>query len=57
MIANAGDAAAAEAAQVAGRLVDRELQVRPTIRIRAGAPVRVLLTRDVILDPYGERPQ
>lgn len=57
LIANAGDAAAAEAAQVAGRLVDRELQVRPTIRIRAGAPVRVLLTRDVILDPYGERPR
>jgi type IV secretion system protein VirB10 len=53
LIANAGDAAAAEAAQVTGRLVDRELQVRPTIRIRAGAPVRVLLTRDVILDPYG----
>lgn len=53
LIANAGDAAAAEAAQVTSRLVDRELQVRPTIRIRAGAPVRVLLTRDVILDPYG----
>ncbi|HCK84708.1 MAG TPA: hypothetical protein DHW63_09400 [Hyphomonadaceae bacterium] len=53
LIANAGDAAAAEAAQVTGRLVDRELQVHPTIRIRAGAPVRVLLTRDVILDPYG----
>lgn len=53
LIANAGDAAAAEAAQVSGRLVDRELQVRPTIRIRAGAPVRVLLTRDVILDAYG----
>lgn len=54
LIANAGDAAAAEAAQVTGRLVDRELQVRPTIRIRAGAPVRVLLTRDVILDAYAE---
>lgn len=53
LIANAGDAAAAEAAQVTGRLVDRELQVRPTVRIRAGAPVRVLLTRDVILDAYG----
>ncbi len=55
LIANAGDAAAAEAAQVTGRLVDRELQVRPTIRIRAGAPVRVLLTRDVILDAYAEQ--
>lgn len=57
LVANVGDAAAAEGAQVAGRLVDRELQVRPTIRIRAGAPVRVLLTRDVILDPYSERPR
>lgn len=55
LIANAGDAAAAEAAQVSSRLVDRELQVRPTIRIRAGAPVRVLLTRDVILDAYADR--
>jgi type IV secretion system protein VirB10 len=47
-----GDAAAAEAARTGGRLIDRELQVRPTLRIRAGAPVRVLVNRDIQLRPY-----
>lgn len=49
---DAGDAAAIEAAQVGGRLIDRELDVRPTIRLKAGAPVRVMITRDLILEPY-----
>ena len=53
---NVGDAAAAEAARVSGRLVERELQVRPTIRIRAGMPVRVILTRDVLFDPAEATP-
>jgi type IV secretory pathway VirB10-like protein len=47
-----GDAAAAQAASSGGRIVDRELTVRPTLRIRAGAPVRVLVTRDITLRPY-----
>lgn len=51
-VGDAGDAAAIEAAQVGGRLVDRELEVRPSIRLRPGAPVRVLITRDLILEPY-----
>lgn len=51
-VADAGDAAAIEAAQVGGRLIDRELTVRPSIRVRAGAPVRVMITRDLILEPY-----
>lgn len=46
------DAAAQEAASTGGRLVDRELSVRPTLRVRAGAPVRVLVTRDIVLRPY-----
>lgn len=52
LLGDAGDAAAIEGAQVGGRLVDRELQVRPSIRLRAGAPVRVMITRDLILEPY-----
>lgn len=52
LLGNAGDAAAIEGAQVGGRLVDRELEVRPSIRLRAGAPVRVMITRDLILEPY-----
>ena len=51
-VASAGDAASIEAVQVGGRLVDRELGVRPTLRVRAGAPVRVMITRDLILEPY-----
>lgn len=47
-----GDAAAQQAAQTGGRIVDRELTVRPTLRVRAGAPVRVLVTRDIQLRPY-----
>ncbi|MBX9575435.1 MAG: hypothetical protein K2X07_07340, partial [Caulobacteraceae bacterium] len=50
-VASAGDAASIEAAQVGGRLIDRELEVRPSIRVAAGAPVRVLITRDLILEP------
>ncbi|MFN3559237.1 MAG: TrbI/VirB10 family protein [Brevundimonas sp.] len=51
-VSDAGNAAAIEGAQVGGRLIDRELQVRPSIRLRPGAPVRVMITRDLILEPY-----
>ncbi len=47
-----GDAAAQEAARSGGRLIDRELSVRPTLRVRVGAPVRVLVSRDIRLRPY-----
>ncbi|MFC5345314.1 TrbI/VirB10 family protein [Brevundimonas staleyi] len=49
---DAGDAAAIEGSRVGGRLVERELEVRPTITLRPGALVRVLITRDLILEPY-----
>ena len=47
-----GDAAAQQAAQTGARIVDRELSVRPTLRVREGAPVRVLVTRDIQLRAY-----
>ncbi|MGD9968199.1 MAG: TrbI/VirB10 family protein [Hyphomonadaceae bacterium] len=47
-----GNAAAQEAARVGGRIIDRELSVRPTLRIRAGATVRVLVSQDIVLRPY-----
>lgn len=47
-----GNAAAQEAARVGGRIIDRELSVRPTLRIRAGANVRVLVSQDIVLRPY-----
>jgi len=33
------------------RLVERELEIRPTISIRPGARIRVLVSRDLVLDP------
>lgn len=51
-----GDAAAQEAARTGAKIVDRALAVRPTLRVRAGAPVRVLVMRDIGLRPYpGDR--
>lgn len=52
--ADAGDAAAIEAARVGGKLIDRELEVRPTIRLRMGERIRVLVTRDLVLEPYAQ---
>jgi type IV secretion system protein VirB10 len=49
-----GDAAAQEAARTGGRIVDRELTMRPTLRVRPGAPVRVLVTTDLSLNPYAD---
>lgn len=47
-----GDAAAQEAARTGARIVDRELSVRPTLKVRAGASVRVLVSKDMQLRPY-----
>ncbi|OAI30867.1 conjugal transfer protein TraI [Methylosinus sp. R-45379] len=35
-------------------LVQRQLNVQPTLTIRPGFPVRVLVTRDLVLTPYKE---
>jgi type IV secretion system protein VirB10 len=38
----------------AGQLiVQRQLQVAPTLTIRPGFPVRVIVARDLVLEPYG----
>lgn len=52
LLGDAGDAAAIEGARVGGRLVEREIEVRPSIRLAAGSPVRVMITRDLVLEPY-----
>lgn len=46
------DAAAQQAAQTGSQIVQRELSVHPTLRVRQGANVRVLVTRDIQLRPY-----
>ena len=52
LIGDAGDAAALEAARTGASLIDRELQVRPVIRLAPGSPVGVLVTRDLVLEPW-----
>ena len=47
-----GDAAAQEALRIGGKIVDRQLDIQPTITIRPGWTMRVLVNRDVILEPY-----
>lgn len=35
------------------QMVRRQLNIAPTLTIRPGSPVRVLVTRDLLLEPYG----
>lgn len=35
------------------QIVQRQLQVAPTLTIRPGFPVRVIVTHDLVLEPYG----
>jgi len=36
------------------RIVDRALSIQPTLRVRPGWPVRVIVTRDLVLRPHAE---
>ena len=40
--------------QVGQQLVGRSLNIQPTIAIRPGYPVRVIVTRDLVLEPWKE---
>ncbi|RWK65637.1 MAG: TrbI/VirB10 family protein [Mesorhizobium sp.] len=35
------------------QIIQKQLQVAPTLTIRPGFPVRVIVTRDLVLEPYG----
>jgi len=50
----AGQTVAEQASRVGGRIIDRELEVKPTITIRAGMPINVLVVKDLKLEPYGD---
>jgi type IV secretory pathway VirB10-like protein len=39
--------------QVGEQVVGRSLNIEPTITIRPGFPVRVMVTHDLVLEPYG----
>lgn len=36
------------------QIIRRQLNVAPTLTIRPGFPVRVIVTRDLVLEPYGD---
>ena len=38
------------------QVVDRQLDMSPTLTVRAGFTARILVTRDLILEPYGALP-
>ncbi|WOC16168.1 TrbI/VirB10 family protein [Pseudochrobactrum sp. MP213Fo] len=38
--------------QAGQQIVQRQLQVSPTLTVRPGFPVRVIVTRDLVLEPY-----
>jgi type IV secretion system protein VirB10 len=40
--------------QTGQQIVQRQLNIQPTLTIRPGFPVRVIVTRDLVLQPYGE---
>ena len=45
--------------QIGRQIVGRNLNIQPTLTIRPGFPVRVVVNRDLILEPYqtsGDRP-
>lgn len=39
--------------QTGQQIVSRQLNIPPTLTIRPGFPVRVLVTHDLVLEPYG----
>ncbi len=40
--------------QTGQQIVSRQLNIAPTLTIRPGYPVRVIVTRDLVLEPYGD---
>jgi type IV secretion system protein VirB10 len=47
-------AGADTASTVGQQMVGKSLDLAPTLTIRPGAPLRVLLTRDLVLEPYAD---
>lgn len=37
------------------RIVSTDLAIQPTLTVRPGYPVHVIVNRDIVLQPYGNR--
>lgn len=51
------ESAQGTASNVGQQIVGRQLNIQPTLTIRPGFPVRVIVNRDLVLQPYGTRKQ
>jgi type IV secretion system protein VirB10 len=49
------ESAQSNAARAGDRLTQRNLDIQPTITIRPGTPVRLLVNKDLVLEPWRER--
>lgn len=49
---DAASGLSAQASQVGERFVDRDLNRQPTVQVRQGWPLTVLVSKDLILEPY-----
>jgi type IV secretory pathway VirB10-like protein len=47
-----GDSVAQQANRIGEKIIDRQLDLQPTITIRSGWPLRVLVNKDMLLAPY-----
>ncbi|MBN9319649.1 MAG: conjugal transfer protein TrbI, partial [Caulobacterales bacterium] len=52
VINSAASGVSNSAQQVGQQITGRDLNRQPTLRVRAGWPVRVLVSKDMILAPY-----
>ena len=52
VINSAASGAASSAQQVGQQITQRDLNRQPTLKIRAGAPLTVLVNKDMVLEPY-----
>ncbi|GAB1715807.1 MAG: hypothetical protein NTAFB05_08490 [Nitrobacter sp.] len=43
------------ASDVGRQLIRRQLNIQPTLTIRPGFPVRVIVNRDLVMKPYGAK--
>ncbi len=57
VLQDAAGGVASAASQTGQKLVERDLQRPPTIRVAPGAPLRVLIDRDLILPPEAGAPR
>lgn len=52
VLSDAAGGVSSQASQVGQRFVDRELNRQPTIMVRPGWPLTVLVSKDLVLEPY-----